>query len=445
VLESKAAHTGVKQLANDDRQSTQPGKVLFLLLLANLLNFFDRSLPAVVAEPIRLEFGLSDLQLGLLSTVFVVVYAIAGLPLGRLADTKSRRTVLVWGLVVWSLFTGFGGLAWSFVSLLIIRIGVGIGEACYAPVANSLIADMYPSARRARAVGIYMLGLPLGLMLAFFAVGPIVQMFESWRAPFLLAALPGLALAWFLARLPEPQRGESDGVAASTAPVTQPFRSLLRIRTLWWVVASGLTINFAAYPTSGFLVPLLQRHFELSLSYAASLTGIVVGVTGLIGLTVGGTLADRMHHRGDSGRLVFGALMLLLSAVLVFAALWFGATSISVFVSLFALGWLGYYTYFTSVYPAIHDVVEPRLRATAMALYFAAMYLLGGATGPIVVGALSDHLALSAMQAAGAPAMTEAFKSVGLYQAMYLVPVMLFFTAFFIYGASRSYGRDRQN
>ncbi len=431
-------------MAKDEPQATSPGKMLFLLLLANLLNFFDRSLPAVVAEPIRLEFGLSDLQLGLLSTVFVVVYAIAGLPLGRMADTRSRRTVLVWGLVVWSLFTGFGGLAWSFISLLVIRIGVGIGEACYAPVANSLIADMYPSARRARAVGIYMLGLPLGLMLAFFAVGPIVEMFESWRAPFLLAAIPGLILAWFIARLPEPRRGASDGGQTSTEPVTHPFRSLLRIRTLWWVIASGLTINFAAYPTSGFLVPLLQRHFELSLSYAASLTGIVVGVTGLIGLTVGGSLADRMHRGGGSGRLIFGALMLMLSAILVFAALWFGAGSVGVFISLFALGWLGYYTYFTSVYPAIQDVVEPRLRATAMALYFAAMYLLGGATGPIVVGALSDHLALSAMQAAGAPAMTEAFKSVGLYQAMYLVPVMLFLTAIFIYGAARSYGSDRQ-
>ncbi len=432
-------------MAKDDPQATQPGKVLFLLLLANLLNFFDRSLPAVVAEPIRLEFGLSDLQLGLLSTVFVVVYAVAGLPLGRLADTRSRRTVLVWGLVVWSLFTGFGGLAWSFISLLIIRIGVGIGEACYAPIANSLIADMYPSARRARAVGIYMLGLPLGLMLAFFGVGPIVEAFDSWRAPFLLAALPGLALAWFIARIPEPQRGAADGVVASTEPVVHPFRTLLRIPTLWWVIASGLTINFAAYPTSGFLVPLLQRHFQLSLSVAASMTGIIVGLTGLVGLTVGGVLADRMHSRGGSGRLLFGAAMLAFSAASVFGALWFGAQTLAVFTTLFALGWLAYYTYFTSVYPAIHDVVEPRLRATAMALYFAAMYLLGGATGPVVVGALSDHLALSAMQAAGAPEMTEAFKSVGLYQAMYLVPLMLLLTALFIYGASRSYVRDRQS
>ena len=430
-------------MSPQESASPRPGKVLFLLLLANLLNFFDRSLPAVVGEPIRHEFNLSDLQLGMLSTVFVVIYAIAGLPLGRWADTRSRRTVLVWGLVVWSLFTGLGGLAWSFVSLLILRIGVGVGEACYAPVANSLIADLYPSSRRARAVGIYMLGLPLGLMAAFFAVGPIVQAFSSWRAPFLVAAVPGLILAWIIARIPEPARGGADAVAAPEQPVAQPFRSLLRIRTLWWVIASGLTINFAAYPTSGFLVPLLQRHFQLSLSHAASMTGIIVGITGLVGLTLGGSLADRMHKRGDSGRLRSGALTMALAAAFVFAALRFGDQSVVAFTGLFAIGWLGYYTYFTAVYPAIQDVVQPRLRATAMALYFAAMYLLGGAMGPVVVGAISDHLALAAMSAAGAKEMDEAYRSIGLYQAMYVVPLMLALTAVFIYFAARCFPKDR--
>lgn len=95
----------------DDRPATSPGKVLLLLFLANLLNFFDRTLPAVVIEPIRLEFGLSDFQLGLLSTSFVIVYAIAGVPLGRLADTGSRRHVLAWGLATWSAFTGLAGMA----------------------------------------------------------------------------------------------------------------------------------------------------------------------------------------------------------------------------------------------------------------------------------------------------------------------------------------------
>jgi MFS family permease len=425
-----------------ERQAASAGRVLFLLFLANLLNFFDRTLPAVVTEPIRLEFGLSDFQLGLLSTAFVVVYAIAGLPLGRLADTGSRRKVLAWGLATWSAFTGLAGIAWSYLSLLLIRMGVGIGEACYAPAANSLIGDLYPPERRARAVGIYMLGLPLGLLLAFFSVGPIVAALGTWRAAFFIAAVPGLILAIFLWRIREPVRGGADALKLDTAPVKQPFRTLLRIPTLWWIIASGLGLNFATYPTSGFLVPLMQRHFGLGLTEGAVLTGIIVGVTGLIGLTAGGALADRMHKVSESGRLVFGAVTLALSSALIFAALELGAAAVAVFTTLFALGWLCCYTYYTCVYPAVQDVVEPRLRATAMALYFAAMYLLGGAAGPAVVGAVSDHLAESARLAATASEMSETFKAAGLYGAMYLVPTMLMFTALCVFLASRTFGRD---
>lgn len=424
-----------------ERAATSPGKVLLLLFLANLLNFFDRTLPAVVIEPIRLEFGLSDLQLGLLSTSFVVVYAIAGIPLGRLADTGSRRHVLAWGLATWSAFTGLAGFAWSYVSLLLIRMGVGVGEACYAPAANSLIGDLYPPEKRARAVGIYMLGLPLGLLLAFFTVGPLVEALGSWRAPFFIAAVPGLLLALLFLRIVEPRRGGADAVVLGE-PVRQPIRSLLRIPTLWWIVFSGLGLNFATYPTSGFMVPLLQRHFGLGLGEAAIYTGIIVGATGLVGLTMGGAIADRMHKASERGRLVFGAVMMVLAAALTWAALAFGSASVALFVSLFALGWLACYTYYTCVYPAVHDVVEPRLRATAMALYFAAMYLLGGAAGPAVVGAVSDHLANAAMLAAGASMLDESHRAAGLYGAMYLVPALLAFTGACVFLASLTFVRD---
>jgi MFS family permease len=424
-----------------DAPATRPGKVLLLLFLANLLNFFDRTLPAVVIEPIRLEFGLSDFQLGLLSTSFVLVYAIAGVPLGRLADTGSRRRVLAWGLATWSAFTGLAGMAWSYASLLVIRMGVGVGEACYAPAANSLIGDLYPPHRRARAVGIYMLGLPLGLLLAFFTVGPLVEALGSWRAPFFIAAVPGLLLALLFLRIVEPPRGGADAIALGE-PVRQPIRSLLRIPTLWWIIFSGLGLNFATYPTSGFLVPLLQRHFGLGLGEAAIYTGLIVGATGLVGLTAGGAIADRMHRASERGRLLFGAAMMAVAAALTCAALALGAGSVALFVSLFALGWLACYTYYTCVYPAVQDVVEPRLRATAMALYFAAMYLLGGAAGPSVVGALSDHLAHGAMLADGATTLAETHRAAGLYGAMYLVPALLAFTSLCVFLASRTFARD---
>jgi MFS family permease len=425
-----------------ERQAENAWRVLWLLFAANLLNFFDRTLPAVVAEPIRIEFGLNDYQLGWISTAFIVIYAIAGVPLGRLADTGSRRTVLAWGIAAWSAFTGLGGIAWNFASLLAMRIGVGIGEACYAPAANSLIGDLFPPQRRSRAVAVYMLGLPVGLLLTFFAVGPLVQWLGSWRSAFYFAAVPGLALAFAFWFIREPARGAADALDLGTAPVAQPIRALLRIPTLWWIIGSGLTVNFAAYPTSGFLVPLLQRHFGLGLGDAAMVTGLIVGATGLVGLTLGGTVADRMHRRSERGRLRYGAASMAIAAALTFLALRQGAHAVTVFAGLFGVGWLAYYGYYTCVYPAVHDVVEPRLRATAMGLYFAAMYLLGGATGPIVVGALSDHLAHAAMTAAGADAMNDTFRAAGLYGAMYLVPAMLAATAVFVFLAALTFPRD---
>lgn len=417
-------------------------RVLVLLFLANLLNFFDRTIPAILNEPIRLEWGLNDLQLGIIGAAFTLVYAVAGLPLGRLADRGSRKTIMGWGLVVWSGFTAANAAAWNFGSFLVARMGVGVGEASYAPASNALIGDLFPTQQRSRALGLFMLGLPLGLLLAFFTVGPIVEAFGSWRAPFVVAAVPGVILAVFLFRIQEPERGASERVRSAGAEVEAPVRRVLSTRTILWIILSGITINFAAYAGNGFLVPMIQRYFGLELTAAAVTTGFIVGVTGLIGLTAGGTLADRIYERSPSGRLVFGAVSLVVAALATAAGLATGDGSVALFAVLFGLGWLAQYSYYTSVYPAIQDVVAPRLRATAVALYFAGMYLLGGAFGPVVVGGLSDALAQRAMTAGGAFEMTDAFRAVGLHDAMYLIPVALALTAVFVFLASRSFDAD---
>lgn len=419
--------------------------MLGLLFAANLINFFDRTIPAILVEPIRLEWGLSDLQLGLLTAAFTVVYAVAGVPLGRLADTGERRKVMGWSLAVWSGFTALNGLAWSYASFFVMRMGVGIGEAGCAPAANSLIGDLFPAEKRARATGIFMLGLPLGLLLAFFTTGAMVSAFGTWRAPFFVAAVPGLILAVFLYRMKEPVRGAGEKQASAGKPVEQPIRKLLSIRTLLWLILSGVTVNFASYAGNGFLVPMLQRYFGLELGQAAVVTGCMVGLTGLVGLTAGGWLADVLHQRSEVGRLRFGALSLFLASIGTGAALWSGDGSLQLFAWLFGLGWLALYSYYTCVYPAIQDVVEPRLRGTAIAIYFAGMYLLGGAFGPVVVGGLSDRLALRAMEAAGASEMDEAFKATGLHDAMFLIPVTLLLTAFFIWMASRHFAADARH
>ncbi|MCI8209489.1 MFS transporter [Pseudomonas sp. S25] len=423
-------------------QASNAWRVLFLLFLANLFNFFDRTIPAIIIEPIRMEWHLSDFQLGIIGTAFTLVYAIAGLPLGRMADNGSRKKIMGWGLAVWSGLTAVNGLAGSFWTFLLVRMGVGIGEASYAPAANSLIGDLFPAHRRARAMGIFMLGLPLGLLLAFFTIGAMVKAFDSWRAPFFIAAVPGLVLALFMFFIREPKRGAAESVRMSEEKIEKPIRRVLSIPTFGWLVLAGLTFNFATYACNSFMVPMLQRYFLLPLQGAAVATGIIVGVTGLIGLTLGGWVADKLHQRFANGRLLFAAGSMLIATVATGYALHAGRIEIGVFVAVFSLGWLFAYNFYTCVYTAIQDVVEPRLRATAMALFFAGLYLLGGGLGPVVVGLLSDHFAHSAMAAAGAEQMSEVYKAVGLHDAMYLIPVALFMTLVFLYLASRCFSRD---
>lgn len=424
------------------KQAANAWRILILLFLANLFNFFDRAIPFIVAEPIRKEWALSDFQLGLVGSAFTVAYALAGLPLGRLADTGSRRQIMGWGLAAWSALTGATGLAWNFASFFFVRLFVGVGEASYGPAATSLIGDLFPPNKRSRAMGIFMLGLPIGLVLAYFTVGGMVKAFDSWRAPFLAAMVPGLVLAIFMFFIREPARGAAEEIKVSAHRVERPIRKVLSIPTMWWIIVAGITSNMAAYAANSFMVPLLQRYFQLSLQSAAATTGVILGVSGLIGLTLGGAVADKLHHINERARLTFGAFSLFAAAVLTLYALKLGSTEIVLFTALFAFGWLPQYNFYTCVYPAIQDVVEPRLRATAMAVYFAVLYILGGAAGPVAVGLLSDRFANAAMIAAGANQMSEQLKAIGLHDAMFLIPASLLLTGVAILLANRSFAID---
>lgn len=435
----------MQQRGHQSKQADNAWRVLFLLFLANLFNFFDRAVPSIVMEPIRLEWSLTDFQIGMLGTAFTIVYALAGLPLGRMADTGSRKKIMGWGLLVWSGLTAVNGAVQGFWGFLLARMGVGIGEASYGPAANSLIGDMFPANRRARAMGIFMLGLPLGLLLAFFTTGAMVEAFDSWRAPFFIAAVPGIILALFMFMIREPKRGAAEVVVIDTTPVQQPIRKILAIPTMWWLTLAGLCYNFATYANTSFMVPMLQRYFDLELTQAAMSVGVIVGVTGLLALPLGGWIADRLHVRMRNGRLLFGAVSLLITSLLTGIALAAGKIDVAVFVGLFSVGWVFAYNFYTCVYTAVQDVIEPRLRATAMALFFAGLYLLGGGLGPVMVGGLSDYFAEQAMLAAGVSEMSEVFRAVGLHSALYLVPVAMGLTGMFLLIAMRTFRVDAQN
>jgi len=430
--------------ASSGRRNGSAALVLFLLFLANLLNFFDRTLPAVYTEPIKHEWSLSDLQLGAAASAFTVIYAIAGVPLGRASDAWPRRKVLAACLLVWSGFTAATALAWSYTSLFWIRIGVGIGEAGCAPASSSIIGDLFPPAKRSRAMGNFMLGLPLGLVAAFFGGAFLIRALHSWRTPFYVAAIPGAIVAVAILFIREPERGHADGVLLAAKPVERPILKILRIPTMWWIILSGISVNFAAYAGNGFMVSLLQRYFKLPIVEAANTAGCIAGVTGLLGLTFGGFMADRIHRRSPKGRLVFGAVCLLVAAPATYLALSQPRESMWAFAVLFGIGWLLYYSYYNTTYAALQDVIEPRLRATAIAIYFACMYVLGGSSGPTVVGGLSDKLARRAMQAAGATELTPDFRAIGLHDALVLIPAMFLVTGVAMLLASMTFAKDAE-
>src|SRR5438067_11027259 len=189
---------------------------LAVLLGVNTMNFFDRQILPAVQEKIRHEWHLSDSELGWLGTAFILLYAVVGLPLGRLADVGPRKWVLVAGVGLWSLMTLGSGFAWSFWSLFVLRLLVGVGEASCAPTASSLIGDLVPPQRRARAMGLFMVGLPLGLALSFLVSSTIAE-HGSWQDAFLVAGLPGLLLAVLVLFIAEPDRGSADAQVHGSA------------------------------------------------------------------------------------------------------------------------------------------------------------------------------------------------------------------------------------
>ena len=416
----------------------QRGYLLATLTLANVVNFYDRTIPAVIVEPLKGEFGLTDTMVGVLGGSFTVVYAIAGVLLGRLADRVPRRYVMAAGLVVWSLFTGASGLVQGFLFLFLFRLGVGIGEASYGPASNALICDVYEPKRRSRAISIVSLGIPVGLLLAFLTVGVLVEATGTWRAPFVIAAVPGLLLAIAVLFVKEPPRGATDTVELHTAgEQAQPYRAVLRIRTITWLMVAGIGLQIPTYGVATFIVPLLQRYFGLSIGPASIGTGAILGLAGIVGLLLGGRLADRASDRHPSGRLVVAAAGFAAAIPLTLAALLLGSGSAALFVILFAIGWTGTQFLSAAASPAIADVTPPTLRATAIAVYFASFNLVGATIGPILVGALSDALAT--------PAGGLSAEAVGLHRALLvIVPIGLAIAVVGAWRASRALPLDRE-
>lgn len=403
------------------------------MFLVNVLNYYDRQALGAVAEPLRREFGLSDAQIGALSTFFILVYAVVGLPLGRLADTWSRRKLMALGVSVWAGLTALGAVAASYAMLAATRLGVGIGEAVCAPAANSWIAAIVPARRRARAMAGFMMAVPVGVMLSSAATGPAAQAW-GWRAALALAAAPAILLVPALLWLNEPERETGNDAGNTAAPL-----SLLRIPALAWIAASGAILNFALYSFSAFLPAFLKRYHGLSVAQAGLWTGIGSGAAGVAGAVLAGIWGDRVIVRWPNGRLLLAAGAALVAAPLAWTAIALpgGEPAAALALIMPAYGLLQ--TYYGLVYAAINDIVVPGLRGTAMAGYLLVTYLGGAAFGPLATGMLSDRLA---RRAASASAVSEAARAIGLHQAMYLIPAMALALAAVLWAGARASRRD---
>jgi MFS family permease len=416
---------------------------LCVLLGINTMNFFDRQILSAVQEQIRKDWGLSDSELGWLGTAFILLYAVVGLPLGRLADVGQRKWILAGGVGLWSLLTFGSGLAAGFWSLFVLRMGVGVGEASCAPAASSLIGDLVPAGRRARAMGFFMLGLPLGLALSLLISSTIAGHY-GWRAAFYVAGMPGLGLACAVLFIADPVRGSADALAptqGSGLPLGIVVRRVLGLPTMWWIIASGALHNFNMYALGTFVASFLKRYHMVSVEEAGQLSALVYGC-GALGIFAAGWLGDRALRRGVSGRLHVAWVSVAAAIPCLLLALAAPRGAVWQCVAWLLPACLLLYAYYGTVYATIQDIIEPPLRGMAMAIYFCAMYLLGAVLGPVATGWVSDHFAHQAAAADGSSALTEMHKAVGLHDAMYLIPALCAALVVVLFAASRTVTGD---
>jgi MFS family permease len=439
-------NNSVGEVSSKNQKTSHVWFVLWVLFAINAMNFFDRQILGAVGEPIRKEFGLSDAALGALGTAFTLLYAFVGVPLGRMADKYPRRGILSAGVFVWSLMTAASGAATNFWQIFVLRLGVGVGEASCAPAATSLIGDLFPAEKRAKALSIFMLGLPVGVALSFAVSGVVARQY-GWRAAFLVAGIPGILCAIAALFIKEPRRGGSETHNIGTEKrAGSPYKLVLSSPTMLWLIASGALHNFNMYAIGAFITPFLMRYHGTDIQTANFVSMIIYGLLGAPGLLLGGFIGDAAMKRRKDGRMLVGTFAILGSVPFILLALGRPNGDFTGFLILMGIGCALMYFYYSTVYSTIQDVVEPGLRGTAMSLYFMAMYLLGASLGPYAIGLVSDYFTQQAAQNAGVTVFTQAslepFRAAGLHSAMYIIPVLSILLTFVMFAASRTVTKE---
>ena len=365
---------------------------LALLTIVYALNFLDRTIFNVLIEPIKKEFQLSDTMLGLLAGFgFVLMYSALGMPIARLADRYNRRNIVAAGLAFWSAMTALCGMAQNVTMLACARIGVGIGESAGTPASQSIIADLFNKDERPRALGIFAVGTYLGVFLGYFFGGWVNQYF-GWRAAFIGAGLPGLAIAILLRfSIAEPlRRGDGGAQAERSEAIGPTFAFLFSQRSFVLALIGFCLAGFTNYSTSVWIPPFMARVHHLTSAEIGTYAGTFKGLFGIAGALLGGLVVAKISRDDDRWKLWAPAIMSGLAGPIFVVCMLTSSFHVMV-------GTLGLFSIFVGfhlgpIFAVAQTVAKTGMRAFAAATVLLTATCFGQGVGPLAVGYLNDVL-----------------------------------------------------
>ena len=382
----------INAAATPGNGSARPNVILAMLLVVYIFNFVDRQILAILAAPIQAELKLTDGEMGLLGGIaFAALYSTLAVPLAALADRTSRSWVITVSLVIWSGCTALCGLATNFWHIFLARLGVGVGEAGGVAPSYALIGDYFPSEKRATALSIYSLGIPLGSAAGVLAGGYIAAKVD-WRLAFFVVGLAGVLIAP-LFRLLVKDRPKPAGAplpSSATAELAATARIVARKPSFWLLSFGAASGSMLGYGIAFWLPSLLQRSFGLDLVETSQFFGAILLVGGVAGVLLGGRLGDTLGKR-DRAFYAWVPAIAYLASIPLFAA---GIMSGSVWLAfmLFLVPQALAYIWLGPVLSAVQHLVSPPARSMASALFLLINNLIGLGGGIYALGAVSELL-----------------------------------------------------
>jgi MFS family permease len=332
---------------------------------------------------LKKDFTLSDFELGLLGTVFMVVHSVASVPLGILADRWIRKRIISIGVIVWSVATFFSGLVQNFAQLLGARSVVGIGEAAYGPAATAILADKYQEESRAKVLSIFHLGMFAGGTLGMVTAG-LLGTLLGWRICFFIVGIPGLILALLSLKISDSPSAHHESLHLKRSSVY----SIFKLPAFNTILAGGIFLAFTSGAIISWITEFLVRYHGFTVAESAFSVGTIVLVAGLGGIYFGGYLADKLYILNRMPRSFVISLGFIIATPLLLIIVntkSYPMLLISLFTGTFFMAW-----YYGPVVALIQDIVPGTLKATAYAFYIFFIHLLGDTISPSVIGKLSD-------------------------------------------------------